>query len=498
MQDDGQQHGHHTHHPHHDDMVAPTTGVGMTGIEVRSIDYVPENERHGKISHQGPFWFLGNFQPFTLSIGLLAPVLGLSFGWAALALVLGVLFGTIFMAAHASQGPKLGLPQMIQSRAQFGYRGVIVPLFATLFTFVGFNVVDAVIIKIGLNSIWGWSSVAVAAVITVIAVVLAIYGHDWLHRVFQVLFWCSLPLWTILTIGVLFGQAGPASPAPDLGFTWAGFLAMFTTAAAYNVTYAPYVSDYSRYLPRNTPTGSVMRAVFIGAAASPIWLMPLGAWFGCHFNDYDPLSSIYTRGNAVFGNLGTVLLFFSVLALVATMGLNAYSGMLTVVTGVDSIVPVRFTRSLRIVVILVLGVGWLLICLPLDNVSQALFNTLTIMLYLLAPWTAVNLMDFFYVRHGHYAITDLFTPSGIYRAWGGRGIAAYLIGIAVEIPFMGLPGLYESWGWQKLNYVDISWMLGLVVAGFVYFLLSRRIDVVAEEPAIERSEQVLAETGAAR
>ncbi len=473
-------------------------GMAGGGIEIRSIDYVPESERHGKIRQQGPFWFLGNFQPFTLGIGLLAPVFGLSFGWAAVALVLGVLFGTIFMAAHAAQGPKLGLPQMIQSRAQFGYRGVILPLIATLFTFAGFNVVDTVIIKIGLNDIWGWSTALVATVITVLAAVLAIYGHDWLHRVFQILFWCSLPLWAILTIGVLFGQAGDAAPVPGLGFTWAGFLAMFTTAAAYNVTYAPYVSDYTRYLPKKTPTGSVMRAVFIGAAGSPIWLMPLGAWLACHFGAIDPLSAIYTAGNNIVNYLGTLLLFFSVLALVATMGLNAYSGMLTIVTGVDSVTPVRFTRAIRVTVILVLALGWLLISLRLDNVSQALFNTLTIMLYLLAPWTALNLMDFFYVRHGHYAITDLFTPKGIYGAWGWRGITAYLVGIAVEIPLMGLPGLYESWGWQKLNFVDISWILGLLVGGGLYYLLTRNVDVSAEEPAIERSEQVLAETGAAR
>jgi hypothetical protein len=39
---------------------------------------------------------------------------------------------TTFMALHASQGPHLGLPQMLQSRAQFGYRGVVVPLLAPL------------------------------------------------------------------------------------------------------------------------------------------------------------------------------------------------------------------------------------------------------------------------------------------------------------------------------------------------------------------------------
>ena len=41
---------------------------------------------------------------------------------------------------HASQGPELGLPQMIQSRAQFGFRGVVrgAPI-GTLFTFLGFQ-----------------------------------------------------------------------------------------------------------------------------------------------------------------------------------------------------------------------------------------------------------------------------------------------------------------------------------------------------------------------
>ena len=101
------------------------------GIETRSIDYVPENERHGRVWMQGPFWFLGNFQPFTVAIGFVGPLVGLSLGWTIVAAVLGILFGTLFMAAHASQGPKLGLPQMIQCRAQFGYRGVILPLIAT-------------------------------------------------------------------------------------------------------------------------------------------------------------------------------------------------------------------------------------------------------------------------------------------------------------------------------------------------------------------------------
>ena len=45
-------------------------------LETRSIDYVPRAERHGKVWHQGPFWFAGNFVLPTLVTGFIGPVLG--------------------------------------------------------------------------------------------------------------------------------------------------------------------------------------------------------------------------------------------------------------------------------------------------------------------------------------------------------------------------------------------------------------------------------------
>ena len=43
--------------------------VKYKGVEVRSIDWVPEQERHGKLWHQAPLLFLGNFQYFTIAVG---------------------------------------------------------------------------------------------------------------------------------------------------------------------------------------------------------------------------------------------------------------------------------------------------------------------------------------------------------------------------------------------------------------------------------------------
>src|SRR6516162_8921004 len=135
---------------------------GLLGqIEVHSIDWIPDTERHGKTWQQAMLWFLGNFQYFTIPIGFVGPALGLSLGWTILAGAAGIAFGTLFMAFHATQGPVFGLPQMIQSRAQLGYRGVVVALIATLFTYMAFNVADQILMASGLHGAFGWSEGAV-------------------------------------------------------------------------------------------------------------------------------------------------------------------------------------------------------------------------------------------------------------------------------------------------------------------------------------------------
>ena len=86
---------------------------------------VPLNERHGKVWHLGPLWFMSNAQIATLAVGLISISEGASLFWSVLAIVVGVLVGTLFMAFRSAQGPQLGLPQMIQSRPQFGYIGAL-------------------------------------------------------------------------------------------------------------------------------------------------------------------------------------------------------------------------------------------------------------------------------------------------------------------------------------------------------------------------------------
>ena len=160
-----------------------------------------------------------------------------------------------------------------------------------------------------------------------------------------------------------------------------------------------------------------------------MWLIPLGAWLGTYLGTSDALRGLHDAGNHAMGGAGTILIILSTLALVATMGMGAYSGMLSVVTAIDSWRPVATGPKARVVVILVLGAVSLFFGIIFNVASTALYDALTIMLYVLSPWTAINLIDFYAVRHGKFAITDFFTKGGIYGRWGTRGLIAYLVGI---------------------------------------------------------------------
>ena len=112
-------------------------------------------------------------------------------------------------------------------------------------------------------------------------------------------------------------------------------------------------------------------------------------------------------------------------------------------------------------------------------------NFLLLVLYLFVPWTAVNLVDYYIVRRGHYAIAEIFKPDGMYGRWGWRGVLAYLIGFAAMTPFFHVGTLYEGAAAKALGGADISFFIGLPVAGILYYVFSRSIDVAAETRVAE-------------
>jgi NCS1 family nucleobase:cation symporter-1 len=461
-------------------------------IEVRSIDYVPPTERHGKVWHQGPFWFTGNFVLTTMVTGFIGPATGMSVGWSVAAASLGAMFGTLFMCFHANQGPTMGMPQMIQSRAQWGSRGAIFPFAAVVFVYIGFNVFDVILAAQGLDTVLPAPNAVWYPILIAISVLIAVVGYDLMMIVQR---WLTYLL--IVVFGILTVQAGLSlnlgAAVPHGGhFAWAGFLVLFAAAAGYQISYAVYVSDYSRYLPEDTKASRVIWWTYLGAAGSAVWLMSLGAMLGSALAVPDAVGTVRHLGNSLFSGFGTFTVLVSAVALVTIMSVNAYGAMLTSASAVDAYRPVTPNVRLRVTGITVVSAIVFIVALAIPSSYLSSFNNfVTLMLYFLVPWTAVNLVDYYFVRHGHYAILEIFRPDGMYGRWAWRGLVAYFTGLAAMIPFVSLSFFHGPVA-SALNGADISFAVGLAVAGGLYYLFSRGRDLSHEQEAICASRDRLA------
>src|SRR4051795_12078864 len=311
----------------------------QSGVEVRSIDYVPLAERHGELWHLGPLWFMGNAQIATLAVGVVGVEAGGNLLWSLIAIVTGVLTGTFFMAFHSAQGPQLGLPQMIQSRPQFGYVGaLLVWLFAYL-QYAGFNVFNTILAgQAGAQTIGTGAKLGIV-VATALAVAIPLIGYDFIHRVERGLTYTFLVIFGVFTIGAIATLHQPAG-AFDLGkFDAVSFLTQFGVTAGYQISWAIYVSDYSRYLPPDVTVRKTFLWTYGGSALGGLWLMALGALLAASAGkNFDTVKSIYDAGNGIFDGFGTIVLLFSVLGLISVTALNLYGGSLTLISAVDSFV----------------------------------------------------------------------------------------------------------------------------------------------------------------
>lgn len=457
-------------------------------IETRSIDYVPRAERHGKVWHLCPVWFAGDAHLATVATGIIGVSLGGNLLWSAIAVVAGCAFGTFFMAFHSTQGPQLGLPQMVQSRPQFGYVGALLVWVVALVTYIGYTGFNQILVGSTLQQLAhippGVSYVGYA----VVGIALAVVGYDFIHKASRWLTYLMLVVLVVFTIGIAVVHPFTAAELNVGAFSLTPFLVQFFTAAVYQLSWSIYVSDYSRYLPPDVGVKSSFWWTYLGATIGGAWMMLVGTVAAGLFPKAEAVSAVIDAGNKVFHGFGTLLIVASVLPLITIGTLNFYGGSLTLLSSLDSLRPFKPTLAKRITTLLVIGVLATVIAFISSEGFIAKFGDfLTVLGYLFTPWTAINLVDFYVVRRGHYSIREIFNPRGIYRRWSWRGLAAYGLGFAFMMPF-AVVGSLEGPVARLMNGTDISMVIGLAVASGSYLLLARSLDVQGEREAAHAAD----------
>ena len=463
-------------------MSSSDKALAPSQVETRSVDFVPHAERFGKSRDLGNVWFVGNVNLTAMATGVVALSLGANLIWTIIAVVTGSLFGTFFMAFHSAQGPQLGLPQLVQSRAQFGYIGAALTVWIfALANYVAYNTSDAILSGSAMHQIFKIPAELGFFIAAVIATVIAIYGYSQIHFVNRVLYWPSMIALGLMTIGVVVRGKFPEGAFDLSNFQLAPTMTAFVIIAGFQLGWAPYVSDYSRYLPAKEGVRATFHSTYWASALSGVWVFGLGALASGPNGDLTPVEAFKAVGDSIFSGFGTILLILLLAGLLIVMSVNAYGGSLTLISMLDSFKSVKPTKKLRVAALLVMGISVWGIA---QFVGEARFNSfygnaLVFLAYLFTPWTAVNLVDYFYVRKGVYVIGEIFKKDGIYGRWGWRGNLAYIIGFVVMIPFFVTTPFVGPIA-KSLGSVDYSLFVGLPVSAIAYLILARGLDLKKE------------------
>lgn len=447
---------------------------GSLQVESRSIDPIPEDERHGHPRSLFTLWFASNMQITSAVTGALTVLVGLHPAWALVAVAMGNALGAVPMALHAAQGPKLGIPQMIQSRAQFGVYGAVLPLVLVVLMYIGYFASGNVLAGQALAKITGIPLDASILLYAGLSAVIAIAGYRLIHRFGWLASLVSVVVFVYLTFRlVTTHDLGAVLAAPE--FDGPAFLLALSLTASWQLTFGPYVADTSRYLPTSTSVRATFWWTYGGTALGATWAMSFGALA------YSVAGSAF-KGNEVpyvVGLGGEALLIPLLLAI--ALGkfvinvLNIYGGYMTVATTMTAFTrTIALSPATRVAYVALVGViGGVLAVLGRGDFLSNFVLFLHFLLYFLTPWSAINLVDFYFLRKERYDLADMYDPDGRYGRWCVPALVAYGVGIAVQIPFSHVEDVFTGFLVPMLGGADIAWLLGLLVPGALYWAAMR-------------------------
>jgi len=461
-------------------VIGATTGEGMPtregdlSIEGRGMEPIPESARYGSVARIFTVWFTPNLVPAAFFIGTLVTLdfLKLGFVTGLLAIVVGNLVGSFFVALLSTMGPKLGLAQLPAARLPFG-KSIVLPGLLNWLSTIGWD---------GINSLFGAYALTILIpglpfvigllIIVVCQGALGIFGYEAIHTFEK---WVAVILgamFIVLTIAIL-GKADTSFTDGFSGVDQIGaFIAMVAIVASFVLAWCLYASDYSRYLPSSTSTRTVFWYTFAGMAIASAWLEILGLLVATKATGGESSQTIYD----VLGGSGAIVASLAMVAIaigtVAVNAMNDYTGSLSLQAA-----GIRIKRIYSAASVAVLGFLFTLV-LNTGNFATNFTNFLLFISYWISPFVGVVLADWWLRRRQADAnsIVDFGRlPNGTVA------LVALIVGFAVGIPFQN-SSLGYSWG-GPFNYVtanylhgaDLAYYVGGAVAFVIYWFGARSV-----------------------
>jgi NCS1 nucleoside transporter family len=433
-------------------------GAKVIAVEPGGAEFVPASERHGNPLQLLWTWLSPNLEFATVFLGVLATgIFGLSFGQAALAILIGTGLGSFTHAVLSARGPEYGVPQMVLSRIAFGWFGNALPAgLNAVIAGIGWFAVNSVSGALALNSLTKMPSWLCLLIVVVAQIVIAFYGHN-LVQTFER--YAAPVLGIIFAIACVITFVKADYSATGSGAIPGAFLLIVGATFGYAAGWNPYAADYTRYLPANTSKVRTGLYAGLGVFVSCLVLELAGA----------ASTSIVTgKGlnptTAFTSHLGTVVGDLTLLAIalgaVAANAINIYSGALSF-TAMGFRIPLRAARAITAVAFGVLGL--IVAFLGLKDVSKY-ENFLLVISYWIGPWLGVYFADQ-YVRRGRRVAGFLFDRN--HRPFAGW--VSMLVAMVLSVWLFANQTLYTGLIAKKTPGIgDIAFFVGFVLAAVLY------------------------------
>jgi len=158
------------------------------------------------------------------------------------------------------------------------------------------------------------------------------------------------------------------------------------------LSFGPFVSDYTRYLPARTNGRRLFWAIYAGNILATVGSCAIGAYLTALLPSLTPVAAV----GKISGKWALIIM---ALSLVNANTFNAYTGSFQVLA--FGSMWRRFKAesvTVRLVPFLcVMAVGVVIACLGYQSFVTNLSSFLDVLLVLFIPWSAVNLADYFLV-----------------------------------------------------------------------------------------------------
>ena len=256
---------------------------------------------------------------------------------------------------------------------------------------------------------------------------------------------------------------------------WLHLAAALGACALVGLVSGYVVADYSRYLPSRTSSARTFLAVGLGSVAGAQIAMVLGVLAAAMApGQFAGREVAYIVGLGGPGTIAALLYFSIAFGKITISTLNSYGSFMCIATIISGFRgSIEVTHRQRVVaVLLIVGAATAVALIGQHSFLGAFKSFILFLLAFFTPWSAVNLVDYYFVNRERYDVPALADPDGRYGRWNMTGLTAYAVGVLVQMPFISTK-LYTGPLVQHLGGVDISWIIGLIVPGILYYLLAR-------------------------